>query len=188
MKPDFDHIKKLFIIHENAGGDTWIAAATQLRTLLPGPLFEKLCDFDDVESEKFERTFREFYSREARGKPTKPIMARDARKSPDDLLPFAGFDNYSLDAWGRPHGVGVQGQRRGPLTAIKQWKPRKGQKPRFIFGYSLYRDGKRVFRSATLCAMARSNAERGPEYAAYWAARGDERLQGDTEVDGATEK
>lgn len=76
-----------------------------------------------------------------------------------DLLPFAGFPKYTLDTWGRPHGKGGQGQRRGPLTAIRLWKLRKGQKPRFIYGYRLYSGGERVFKSALVCAMARSKAE-----------------------------
>jgi hypothetical protein len=139
---------------------------TQLRTLVPRPIFEKLIELD-AESEEFERTFRQFYA---------------SRESPDDetvddptdlvLLPFAGFENYSLDAWGRPHGVGVQGQKRGPLTAIKQWKPpSKGRKARFAFGYRLYRDGKRVYQSALQCAIARLNAETAPKKAQYLAGK-----------------
>jgi hypothetical protein len=77
-----------------------------------------------------------------------------------DLLPFAGFPKYTLDGWGRPHGAGGQGQKRGPLAAIRQWKLQSGQPPKFIYGYRLYRDGERVFKSALVCAMARSNAER----------------------------
>ena len=88
-----------------------------------------------------------------------------------DLLPFAGFPKYSLDGWGRPHGVGGQGQKRGPLTAIKQWKLQRGQPPRFIYGYSLYRDGERVFKSALVCAMARLKAELSPKKAQYLAAK-----------------
>lgn len=185
MKPDFDHIKKLWDTFENTV-DPGISrdALNQLRALLPRPLFAKLNDGDfDDKPEEFERAFNRLYDSKPEPEPEPRLV-----ESPDDLLPFAGFPKYALDTWGRPHGLGGQGQKRGPLTAIKQWKPRKGQKPRFIFGYSLYRDGKRVFRSATICAMARSNAERGPEYAAYWAARECERLQGDTEVEGATEK
>lgn len=79
----------------------------------------------------------------------------------DSILPFPGFAGYGLDSWGRPHGLSGKRRKRGPLAAILRWKPRKkGQKPRFIFGYRLQVDGKRVFKSALTCAIARSNAER----------------------------
>ena len=100
------------------------------------------------------------------------VKLRAKNLAADDLLPFAGFPKYFLDSWARPHGPGGQGKRRGPLAAIKQWKPRKGEKPRFIFGYSLYRGGERVFKSALTCGMARLAAELAPKKAEYLAARG----------------
>jgi hypothetical protein len=177
MKPDFDHIKKLWTIYEGDILDhgAWMAAATELRTL-PKALFKALSELEgnsdaEAESPEFERIFRRYYKQES------PDTGDDddtddpddtGDDDPDDsLLAFPGFPNYVLDDWGRPHGVGVQGQRVGPLTAVKQWKP--GRKPRFIFGYRLYRDGKRVYQSALQCAIARLNVETAPEKAQYLA-------------------
>jgi hypothetical protein len=79
----------------------------------------------------------------------------------DSILPFPGFAGYGLDSWGRPHGIGGQRRKRGPLAAVLRWKPRKkGQKPRFIYGYQLSVGGKRVFKSALTCGIARWNAQR----------------------------
>jgi hypothetical protein len=179
MKPDFEHIKKLWTIYEGAVLDhgAWMAAATELRTL-PKALLKALSDLEsadsdavEAESPEFERVFRRYYKQES------PDTGDDTGDDPDDtddpgdpddsLLPFPGFEGYVLDDWGRPHGMGKQGQKTGPLAAIKQWKP--GRKPRFIFGYRLYREGKRVYQSALQCAIARLNVETAPEKAQYLA-------------------
>ncbi len=167
MKPDFDHIKKLWTtVEDSVDGGVAVAALNQLRTLLPSPLFKKLDEGDTVE--EFERAFYQYYS-----KRESPGDADDTNDANDSLLPFPGFENYVLDDWGRPHGMGRQGQKTGPLTAIKQWKPpSKGRKARFAFGYRLYRDGKRVYQSALQCAIARLNAETGPKKAQYLADKG----------------
>jgi hypothetical protein len=174
MKPDFDHIKKLWIIYEGDILDeaAWAAAATQLRTLLPRPLVEALSELEaDAESEEFENTFRRYYSKREAPDTDDAGPDDDLDIGPSDsLLPFPGFENYVLDDWGRPHGMGRQGQKTGPLAAIKQWKP--GRKPRFIFGYRLYREGKRVYQSALQCAIARLNAEQAPQKAQYLADKG----------------
>lgn len=185
MKPDFEHIKKLWDTFDNeVDPGISLAALNQLRALLPRPLFEKLNDGDfDGKPEEFERAFHRYYSRGTR-KPSKPEIDDEELEGEEldgeevegeelELLPFAGFPQYLLDVWARPHGVGGQGQKVGPLAAIKQWKPAgKGRKARFMFGYRLYRDGERVYQSALQCAIARLNAEQGPQKAQYLADKG----------------
>jgi hypothetical protein len=178
MKPDFDHIKKLWGTFDDSldAGES-LAALNQLRSLLPPPLFKKLNDGDPT-VEEFERAFHRYYKQESPDEADDDGTDDDLTDidANDSLLPFPGFENYVLDDWGRPHGVGVQGQRVGPLTAIKQWKPAgKGGTARFIFGYRLYREGKRVYQSALQCAIARLNAETAPQKAQYLADKGRSR-------------
>jgi len=153
MKLDFEHFKKIYVTTLDAPGDSaeYLAASAELDKY-PQRLLTKLDNVDDENSEEFERVFRQFSD-------TKP-RPQDVPKDESDLLPFAGFEGYALDAWGRPHGTGGQGRKRGPLAAIRQWKPRKGRKAQFMFGYRLCLNGERVFRSALTCAIARSNAEK----------------------------
>jgi hypothetical protein len=172
MKPDFEHIKKLWDTFENEvdAGISW-DAHNQLKTLLPRPLFEKLIECGTVE--ELERAFNQHYKREVPEADDVPDDDLTDSDPDDSLLPFPGFEGYVLDDWGRPHGMGKQGQKTGPLTAIKNWRPRSGgQKPRFMFGYRLYRDGKRVYQSALQCAIARLNAEQTPQKAQYLADKG----------------
>lgn len=99
----------------------------------------------------------------AKPKPPEEPKAEPTEPAPeaDGLLPFSKFPGYALDVWGRPHGVSGQGRKRGPLTPDKHWKPRKkGEKPTFVWRFRLYRDGKRVDRSAKFCMIVRHNAER----------------------------
>jgi hypothetical protein len=174
MQPDFDHIKKLWIVYEGgiADADTWMTAATELRTIVPQPLHDELMEID-ASSEEFERAFHQYYSkRESPGEADDGTDLTDINAN-DSLLPFPGFENYVLDDWGRPHGMGRQGQKTGPLTAIRQWKPpSKGRRARFVYGYRLYRCGKRVYQSALQCAIARLNAETAPKKAQYLAEKG----------------
>jgi len=77
-----------------------------------------------------------------------------------DLLPWPGFDGYSLDRWARPHGTGGKGRKKGPLTLDKKWHGKKGEKLEFKFGYRPYLNGSQVFRSQRTVTLARHNAER----------------------------
>jgi hypothetical protein len=167
MTPDFETVKQLWTTARDLTITDRQAerASKEVERLLPDDLWDEMAKFE-TDSPEFESAFRKHYEPKPPIDPGLLQLAAEEAEiaeiaADDSILPFPGFPGYGLDSWGRPHGVSGKRRKRGPLAAILRWKPRKkGQKPRFIYGYRLSLGGKQLFKSALTCAIARSNAER----------------------------